>query len=123
MANLEILRQLNESLGATASVRSVFGEPIHAQGKTVIPVARVVYGFGGGSGSGRGPKLAEGDSEAQSRGEGAGGGGGVHAYPAGALEITSTGTRFIGFPDYRWLLLAFSAGALGAWWLTRKPRR
>jgi uncharacterized spore protein YtfJ len=119
MANQDILRQLSESLGATATVNSVFGEPIHAQGRTVVPVARVAYGFGGGFGSGHGPKLG-----AEVTGEGGGAGGGVRAYPAGALEITHDGTRFIAFPDFRWLALAFTAGAaLGGWWFARQARR
>jgi hypothetical protein len=45
-------------------------------------------------------------------GEGGGGGGGVRALPAGALEITADGTRFIAFPDMRLLGSAFAAGLL-----------
>jgi uncharacterized spore protein YtfJ len=73
----------------------VFGDPIHVEGKTVVPVAKVAYGFGGGA-----------------REEGGGGGGGVRAFPAGALEITPEGTRFIPFPDFRWFASVFAAGVL-----------
>lgn len=82
------------------------GEPISAHGKTVVPVAKVAYGFGGGFGPGKH------GAQADRQGEGGGGGGGVRAYPAGALEITDTGTRFVPFTDLRWLLVAFAAGAV-----------
>ncbi|MCC6342011.1 MAG: hypothetical protein IT166_07430 [Bryobacterales bacterium] len=106
MTSAELLRQIGETLGETANARTVFGEPIHHGGRTVVPVARVSYGFGGGFGS---------QGEAQRAGEGGGGGGGVRAYPAGALEISGEGTRFIQFPRFRWLAAAFGAGlAIGA---------
>jgi uncharacterized spore protein YtfJ len=37
----EMLQKIGETLGSTATVRSVFGEPIHSEGKTVVPVAKV----------------------------------------------------------------------------------
>jgi uncharacterized spore protein YtfJ len=101
MNAVEILERIGASLSSTTTVKSVFGEPIHAEGKTIVPVAKVAYGFGGGSGAGP-----------ESRGEGGGGGGGARAYPAGALEITATQTRFIPFIDLRWMACAFVAGAL-----------
>jgi uncharacterized spore protein YtfJ len=98
-------------------VKSVFGEPIHANGKTVVPVAKVAYGFGGGLGSGK-------DSTHPDRqGDGGGGGGGVRASPAGALEITDNATRFVPFADPARLVVAFAAGAVfGALILTRRRR-
>jgi uncharacterized spore protein YtfJ len=97
----EMLEKLGESLGSTATVKSVFGEPIHAEGKTVVPVAKVAYGFGGGGRGNGGSREQEG-----------GGGGGMRAFPAGALEITPTQTRFIPYNDVRWMAGAFAAGAL-----------
>ncbi len=109
----EMLEKIGESLGSTATVKSVFGEPIHAEGKTVVPVAKVAYGFG--AGGGHGPAKREGSPE------GGGGGGGVRAFPAGALEITGEKTRFVPFHDYGWIAGAFAAGAvLGAYLLRRR---
>ena len=110
MGAADILEKIGESLGSTATVKSVFGEPIHTEGKTVIPVAKVAYGFGAGAGTG--PK--KGDGESGQKAEGGGGGGGVRAFPAGALEITPDQTRFIPFTDVRLLAGAFAAGALFA---------
>jgi len=119
MAATDILQQIGESLGSSASVKSVFGDPIQANGKTVIPVAKVAYGFGGGFGTGHGKAETEGGRH----GEGGGGGGGVRAFPAGALEITESGTRFIPFPDMRLIAVAFAAGAmLGGMILARRRR-
>ena len=102
----DVLQKIGETLGSTATVKSVFGEPIQANGKTVVPVAKVAYGFGGGFGAGKHGKKAD------QEGEAGGGGGGVRAFPAGVLEITESGTRFIPFTDPRWLAAAFTAGAL-----------
>src|SRR5579872_7500244 len=119
MSAKELLRNLGETLGTTASVKSVFGEPIHLEGKTVVPIAKVAYGFGGGFGSGHG-KYA---SSPEAQGEGGGGGGGVRAFPAGALEITADSTRFVPFTDARALGAAFAAGALlGGLLLFRRHR-
>jgi uncharacterized spore protein YtfJ len=113
----ELLQQIGDTLGSTATVKSVFGEPIHANGKTVVPVAKVAYGFGGGFGSGKGGPPAD------QQGEGGGGGGGVRAYPAGALEITDKGTRFVPFVDLTWLGAAFAAGVVLSGLLLARRRR
>ncbi len=88
----EILKSIGERFQSSATVKNIYGEPISAGDRTVIPVARISYGFGGGGGS-------EGKQAAQ--GVGGGGGGHMTAVPAGVVEITPTGTRFIPFLDWR----------------------
>jgi len=78
-----------EKIVNSAHVKTVFGEPVAAEGKTIIPVARIRYGFGGGMGSG---PSRSGDERL---GQGGGGGGGVMAVPIGVVEVTAAGTRFI----------------------------
>lgn len=46
-----IVEQVREQVG----VEAVFGEPVTAEGRTVIPVARLSFGFGGGFGGPGGP--------------------------------------------------------------------
>jgi uncharacterized spore protein YtfJ len=104
----DLLQKMGETLGSTATVKSVFGEPIHANGKTVVPIAKVAYGFGGGAGKGND------GADPERQGENGGGGGGMRAFPAGALEITDTHTRFVPFIDPAWLGAAFTAGAVVA---------
>ena len=101
-----------EPLSRSASVKSVYGEAISANGKTIIPVARVAYGFGGGHG--RKPN----ESNPQ---EGEGSGGGVYAVPVGVVEVTETQTRFIALRDNRRLAGAALIGfCLGAWLARRR---
>jgi uncharacterized spore protein YtfJ len=103
----ETLKKIGEIVHSAATVKSVFGEPIDAEGKTIVPVARVAYGFGAGGGAKH--HSSSGDP---AEGEGAGGGGGVRAFPAGALEITHNGTRFVRYTDFRWIGGAFAAGVV-----------
>ena len=56
MENINFLETLATRLGQTATVKNVYGEPIIAGDKTIIPVALVMYGFGGGYGYGQKPK-------------------------------------------------------------------
>jgi uncharacterized spore protein YtfJ len=111
----DLLQKISDTLGSTATVKAVFGDPIHANGKIVVPVAKVAYGFGGGFGTGK-------DGPHVDRQEEGGGGGGVCAYPAGALEITDSGTRFVPFLHPGSLAAAFTAGAVLALILTRRRR-
>src|SRR6266704_2517186 len=90
MSSLALLQSLKESILSQASVKAIYGEPIAAQGKTVIPVAKIMYGYGAGAGTG-----GVGDSSA--RGEG--GGGAVLAIPVGVIEISDQQTRFVPITD------------------------
>lgn len=90
----EILTSLADRFSTTGKVQSVFGEPIEAHGKTIIPVARVKYGLGAGGGG-------ENKSGSDDAVGGSGGGGGVKVSPVGVLEVSDTGTRFIRFFDPR----------------------
>jgi len=84
----EVFRSLLERLQGTASVKTVYGDPIAAAGKTIIPVAKVGFGFGGGSGAKHQENVPLGK-------EGIGCGGGVGARPIGVVEVTPETTRFI----------------------------
>jgi uncharacterized spore protein YtfJ len=101
-----VFQNLNESLATSGTNKTVFGEPVISGDTKVIPVARVAYGFGGGSGT-----MNRGSTEPRGR-EGMGGGGGVVAIPAGVVEITPKGARWIPFGQRKRVALAFAAGAL-----------
>lgn len=92
------VERIAERVGARASVRAVFGEPIERDGITVIPVAKVRWGFGGGAGSGPvavGPGIEGADAPAaEGPGFGTGGGGGAIAGPVGYIEIGPDGAFF-----------------------------
>ncbi len=111
MAVQELLRDVEQTVASSATVRNVFGEPVKHNGRTVIPVARVGYGFGGGGGSGKLPE-----------GEGGGAGGGVAAMPVGVVEISDEGTRYISFSLDKKLLGAFAVGAFAGMFFLRRKR-
>ena len=95
----EMIQAMQEKLTYSGSVKNVYGEPVQSGGKTVIPVAKIGYGFGGGTGA----HPEEGRS-------GTGAGGGVGAKAAGVFEISEAGTRFIPADAGRQLALAAAAG-------------
>ncbi|WP_254536410.1 GerW family sporulation protein [Halomarina litorea] len=90
-----------ERLSEAASVEAVYGDPLTVDGRTVIPVARVAYGFGGGY-----------DPMADREKGASGGGGGVRASPVGVLEVTEGETRFVRFGRRRRTIGAFAVGVL-----------
>lgn len=135
------VERMAERIGGKASVRSVFGDPIERDGITIIPVAKVRWGFGGGEGgpiavgpgrSGGSPfsDAAE-DSTAGPGGAGgaagSGGGGGVTADPVGYLEIGPDGATFRAItsptPSPGFLLAAGATAALVLRGLARLFRR
>ncbi|MEU6578480.1 spore germination protein GerW family protein [Streptomyces sp. NPDC046805] len=77
-ASVALLERLADKLGGRASVTAVYGEPVIADGVTIIPIARIGFGFGGGAGREVGPHR---------NAEGGGGGGGADARPLGYIEI------------------------------------
>ena len=79
----------------------VYGEPIRLETKTVLPVAKVRYGFGGGGGAGK-----KGDQQ------GGGGGGGLVAVPIGVVEITESQTRFLPITTSGAVIAALGVGFL-----------
>jgi uncharacterized spore protein YtfJ len=103
MSGLALLQSLKESILSQANVKTIYGEPIAAHGKTVIPVAKIMYGYGAGAGTG-----GVGDSSA--RGEGGGGGGGARAIPVGVIEVSDRQTRFVPITDRKRLAGAVLAG-------------
>lgn len=120
MSIQQLFQSLAERLQRSASVKTVYGDPIVAEGKTIIPVARVAYGFGGGSGSQK-----VGSSKKQNPGEeGEGGGGGVAASPVGVVEITREDTRFISLGSTKKVAGALIAGLLAGILIgRRRPSR
>src|SRR5687768_11917474 len=97
------VERMAERVGGKASVRAVFGDPIERDGITVIPVAKVRWGFGGGAGrgpiamgpgiEGQAPEISLSEDIRES-GAGSGGGGGATADPIGYLEIGPDGANF-----------------------------
>jgi uncharacterized spore protein YtfJ len=86
-----LLERIADRIGARASVGAVFGDPIERGDLTVVPVARVRWGFGGGAGNAEPAPGEPGDGGGAG---GGGGGGGATADPIGYLEIGPGGATF-----------------------------
>ena len=116
MSSLALLQSLKDSVLGQASVKAIYGEPISAHGKTVIPVAKIIYGYGAGAGTG-------GVGDTSARGEGGGGGGGVRTVPVGVIEISDQQTCFVPITDRKKLTGALLAGIGFGMWLGWRNRR
>lgn len=110
MRTKEVIDSAVEHLHVRASVKTVYGDPVAVDGKTIIPVAKVAYGFGGGIGTKKTPVGPEGKPPvADESGEGAGGG--VSAKPVGVVEISGAETKFVPFAQTRKLTIATAIGS------------
>ncbi len=102
-----------------ATVRTVFGDPLQVDGRTIIPVARVQYGFGFGAG-----RSSEKEKEEEESGEGGGGGAGVSIRPVAVLEISGQDTKVKPIIDVTRLALAgMMLVAWNVWWIAYTIRR
>ena len=100
-----------QSMVNHGTVRTVYGDPITAEGRTIVPVARVRYGFGAGSGKRNGERPEQ----------GGGGGGGLIAVPVGVVEISREGTRFIPIGEEKWkTALAVGLGICIGWQVAKQ---
>ena len=131
-----------------ATVKTVFGEPYQLDGRTIVPVARVAYGFGFGGGRANGKAPAEDEGAAAQRretgrraanagadaaygteaipgsGVGGGGGAGVTVRPVAVLEMSGAETKVRPIVDVTRIVLA--GMLLVAWnvfWITFTVRR
>jgi len=103
-------------LQSSANVKTVYGDAITAEGKTIIPIARVAYGFHAGIR----PQHKDGGEE---RAEAGRGGGGVHVKPLGVLEITKEETKFIPIGERRKLAGVLLLGLLVGVWIGGRRSR
>jgi len=98
MDNRERLSAIVDRIQDQAGVTQVYGEPVTHDGKTVIPVAKVAYGFGGGY-EADGREGVNSTDEQDDGTEGGGIGGGAWATPVGVVELTDEDTRFVSARD------------------------
>src|SRR5436305_5078615 len=104
------IKELLHSMVNQASPRMVYGEPVSAEGRTIVPIARIRYGFGAGTGSKTGEE------------SGARGGGGMVVEPMGVIEITRERTRFIPIGQTWKIALAVGIGVCMGRTLWRRRR-
>lgn len=110
------LERLAGTVGSSVQAQTVYGQPVEREGITVIPVARVAYGFGAGSGR---------NADAASEG-GEGGGGGAQVRPVGFITVRGGSAEFRSIPDpsaeARRIFALFAGAGLGVWLVFRGVR-
>jgi len=106
MSSIDRLFGTFDDLKKSAQVSAVFGQPQTMGERTIIPIARVSYGFGLGFGE----DIIQGKEKTDS---GAEGGGWVGARPVGVLVITPEETRVEPIVDKGRIALA--TGVFTAW--------
>ncbi len=89
----DTIEGVKSALSDRLSAQTAYGEPVEVDGVTVIPVARIMLGFGAGGGVGEPHHSGNGEDAAAHVGGGGGGGGVVQ--PLGFIEVTSTGARWV----------------------------
>jgi uncharacterized spore protein YtfJ len=86
MRTKELIDSAVAHLRASASAKTVYGEPVTVEGKTIIPVARVVRGSGGGKAA-------------------------AAAKPVGVVEVSDAETRFVPFGQARKFAMVAGVGS------------
>ncbi|MBI2723975.1 MAG: hypothetical protein HYX50_02830 [Chloroflexi bacterium] len=105
------LSQIPEEVGAPAC----FGAPVEQDGHTIIPVARVSfgYGLGFGRGSGSGSKHGGSGADEGGEGEGGGGGGGGSSTPVAVIRLSADSVSVEPIVDST--KIATTSMMVGAW--------
>lgn len=98
--------RLAEALNTSAGAKIIYGEPIEHDGVTIIPVAKLRFGFGGGGGK-------------HGSEEGSGGGGGEVVQPAGYIELKDGSSKFHAIREPMAFIPLVVAGGLTGLLLTR----
>lgn len=92
----ELLQTLVNELRQIAQAETIIGDPITVAGKTIIPVTRIMLGFGGGSGEGTAPA-----NVGAPTGTGGGGGGGLKIEPAAFIVVEDEKISVLAVPSPR----------------------
>lgn len=100
MAEQTLVERIAEVIQVHANAKQVYGEPVERDGTTIIPVAKVQWGFGGGG-------IGHGSIE---RG---GGGGGARAIPTGFIELRDGQAEFRPIHDVAEIGALIAAGMAG----------
>ena len=90
----DTLESVKREIAERLTAHTAYGEPVTVDGVTVIPVARIMVGYGAGGGVGEAKRPQDGGEAAPPPTGGGGGGGGV-VQPLGFIEVSGTGARWV----------------------------
>lgn len=118
---LDELQKRFQEMQTKTGVRAVFGEVIEVDGRRLIPVAGVTYGFC--MGGGQGPTPQEKGEKKANPPLGGGGGGGMRVEPIAVIEVTTDSVKIQ--PIVNVTRVAIAGLLVGAWsifWISRAMR-
>ena len=98
MQPTELLEALAKQVRELAKTETVVGDPIVVGDTTIVPISRVMVGFGGGSGTGDVNEAGTGEKVG---GAGGGGGGGVRIEPAAFIVKRGSDVSVMAAPGKR----------------------
>jgi uncharacterized spore protein YtfJ len=110
-ASPTFIEKVAEKFGAQARSATVYSDPISSGNVTVVPVAKVRWGFGGGGGSKEGKE------------HGSGGGGGMRITPIGYIELKDGRSEFKPIRDASSYVPIILAGGAAGFFLLRALRK
>lgn len=90
----DTLESVKSGIAERLTAHTAYGEPVTANGVTVVPVARVMLGFGAGGGVGEAKQPVDGEEAAPTATGSASGAGGV-VQPLGFIELSDAGARWV----------------------------
>lgn len=103
----DTVSRIGETIGRAARATIVYGDPIVREGVTVVPVAKIRYGFGG----------------AHRGGSDAGTGGGLRASPLGYIEIRDGQSNYRQIEDPTTHIMRLAVGGALGLLVLRAARR
>jgi uncharacterized spore protein YtfJ len=83
-----IIKTLMDEIKSITKTETILGDPINLGNNTIIPVCRIMVGFGAGGG--------EGEMQEKKGGSGGGGGGGLKVEPAAFIVIKGDQVSIMG---------------------------
>jgi uncharacterized spore protein YtfJ len=83
-----IIKTLMDEIKSITKTDTILGDPINLGNNTIIPVCRIMVGFGAGGG--------EGEMQEKKGGSGGGGGGGLKVEPAAFIVIKGDQVSIMG---------------------------
>ncbi|MCL7412944.1 MAG: sporulation protein [ANME-2 cluster archaeon] len=83
----QFIKSITEEIADMISTKTIIGDYITIEGRTIIPVTKVCFGFGSGGG--------EGKSKAGDGGTGGGGAGGAVVQPIAFLVVTAEDVQLL----------------------------
>lgn len=111
----QLMQNISDNIKSGATVKNVFGEPIKLdENKTLIPVAKICFGFGAGSKPEKNVACCSESTEPKNEEEAknSGGGGGGTATPIGVIVSTPDSTIFMPFFTKKKLMFSLFFGMI-----------